>query len=67
MQIDLETTCDATGEWRLVGQFANVVMADDAARSLSKEYKSPFRVIDRRWPDDPCSPVIMMFVDGKDA
>ncbi len=67
MEVYLEGKCTATNDWVVVGKFESVCVADDTARYLSKLHGTPYRAIDRRWPDDPCSPVIMTFVDGEDV
>ena len=67
MQIDLECKCTKTHKWELVAQFLYVAMADDAARHLSKRDGGTYRVTDRRWPEDPCSPVVMIFSEGEEA
>jgi hypothetical protein len=52
MNIDLEAKCTATHQWVPVAQFRLAIEALDAARALSKRYSYPYRVIDRRWPDE---------------
>lgn len=67
MQIDLECKCTMTHKWELVARFEYVAMADDAARHLSKRDGGSYRVTDRRWPDDPASPVVMLFTNGEEV
>jgi hypothetical protein len=52
MNIDLEAKCTATHEWVLVAQFRLGIEALDAATALSKRYSYPYRVVDRRWPEE---------------
>jgi hypothetical protein len=52
MNIDLEAKCTATHQWVLIAQFNLGIEALDAARALSTLNRYPYRVIDRRWPDE---------------
>ena len=52
MNIDLEAKCTATHKWVLVGKFTTAAMANDVAEALSEMHKTPYRTIDRRWPDE---------------
>jgi hypothetical protein len=67
MQIDLEAKCTATHKWVLVARFESVVTADETARHLSKRDGGSYRVTDRRWPEDPASPVVMIFTNGEEV
>lgn len=67
MRIDLEQKCGATHRWELMARFVYCAHAVEAAIALSALDGSIYRVIDKRWPEDPASPWVSIFTNGEVA
>lgn len=65
MLIDLECKCTATHRWELVGRFAYAELAVTSAEALSLHDGCTYRVVDRRWSEDPASPWTSVYSNGQ--
>lgn len=65
MLIDLEQKNAETHRWELIARFVYCAPAVQTAIALSALDGSTYRVIDKRWPEDPASPHISIFTNGE--
>ena len=63
MKVELQSKCTATHEWVSMAQFSLASLAADAAMHLSVSLGNPFRIIDRRWPED--GELVTVYENGK--